>query len=188
MDMRSMFYGCSGLTSLNLKSFNTENVKDMGYMFAGCSGLTSLDLSNFNTSNVMGMYAMFEGGSALTSLVLSNFNTEKVKNMSRMFLDCSKLATIVSNKTWKSKESQEMFEGCTALKGAVAYDESKTDVTMANPETGYFTQTKPTALLPMLAPARANGIYTLQGKRISTDRQHLPAGVYIVNGKKVVVP
>lgn len=81
-----------------------------------------------------------------------------------------------------------MFLGCTALKGAVAYDESKTDATMANPETGYFTKTKPTALLPMLAPARANGIYTLQGKRVSTDRQHLPAGVYIVNGKKVVVP
>jgi len=59
---------------------------------------------------------------------------------------------------------------------------------MANPETGYFTKTKPTALLPMLAPARENGIYTLQGKRVSTDRQHLPAGVYIVNGNKVVVP
>ena len=32
-----------------------------------------------------------------------------------------------------------MFVGCTQLKGAVAYDKYKTDATMANPETGYFT-------------------------------------------------
>ena len=50
-----MFYGCSGLTSLDVSGFNTDNVTDMGWMFAGCSGLTSLDVSGFNTSNVTNM-------------------------------------------------------------------------------------------------------------------------------------
>ena len=60
--------------------------------------------------------------------------------MSRMFSGCSALATISSNTAWQCPQSEEMFAGCTQLKGAVAYDENKTDVTMANPETGYFTR------------------------------------------------
>ena len=76
-----------------------------------------------------------------------------------------------------------MFKDCTQLKGAVAYDDSKTDATMANPTTGYFTKTKPTAIEQMFLNAhKAKGIYTLQGKRISGSVEHLPAGVYIVNG------
>ena len=186
--MSEMFEGCSALTVLDLNHFNTSNVTQMSEMFADCSALTSLDLKSFKTEKVTTMFGMFLGCAALTSLDLSSFNTSNVTNMNWMFLDCSQLANIVCDKTWKSKESRDMFKGCTALKGAVAYNTRKTDVKMANPETGYFTKTKPTALLPMLAPARENGIYTLQGKRVSTDRQHLPAGVYIVNGKKVVVP
>ena len=38
--MRSMFYKCSSLTSLNLSNFNTNNVKDMSGMFYGCRNLT----------------------------------------------------------------------------------------------------------------------------------------------------
>ena len=76
-----------------------------------------------------------------------------------------------------------MFKGCTQLQGAVKYDASKLDGTMANPTTGYFTKTKPTAIEQMFLNAhKAKGIYTLQGKRVSGDFQHLPAGVYIVNG------
>ena len=60
--------------------------------------------------------------------------------MSRMFSGCSALATISSNTAWQCPQSEEMFAGCTQLKGAVAYDENKTDVKMANPETGYFTR------------------------------------------------
>ena len=33
-----------------------------------------------------------------------------------------------------------MFSGCDFLKGAMAYDRKRYDVSMANPETGYFTQ------------------------------------------------
>ena len=57
-----MFYHCSNhLTSLDLSSFNTSNVKDMSSMFYGYNSLTSLDLSSFDTSNVKNMTAMFYG-------------------------------------------------------------------------------------------------------------------------------
>ena len=51
-DMDGMFYGCSGLTSLDVSHFNTQNVADMDWMFSDCSGLTSLDVSRFNTQKV----------------------------------------------------------------------------------------------------------------------------------------
>ena len=50
--MRSMFYNCNSLKSLDLSNFNTQNVAYMSDMFYNCNSLTSLDLLNFNTQNV----------------------------------------------------------------------------------------------------------------------------------------
>jgi len=134
------------------------------------------------------MSGMFAGSSGLTSLDLSRLNTQNVTDMRYMFYGCSALTTISSNTAWQCPESVSMFAGCTKLKGAVAYDENKTDVTMANPETGYFTA-KPTAVESVRFGAdSAQHIYTLQGKRVRGAWKHLPAGVYVVNGKKTVKP
>ena len=64
---------------------------------------------------------------------------KNVFDMSRMFSGCSALTSIRCNTDWHCPESEGMFADCTKLKGAVAYDENETDVTMADPETGYFT-------------------------------------------------
>ena len=40
--MSLMFYGCGSLTTLDLSSFDTSNVTDMGYMFCDCSNLTNI--------------------------------------------------------------------------------------------------------------------------------------------------
>ena len=187
-DMGGMFVGCSGLPSLDLSHFNTQNVTNMAVMFSGCSGLPSLDLSHFNTQNVTDMGGMFYDCWGLPSLDLSHFNTQNVTDMSWMFSYCSALTTINSNTAWQCRKSKGMFAGCTQLKGAVAYDENKTDATMANPETGYFTA-KPTAVESVHFGAdSAQHIYTLQGKRVRGAWKHLPAGVYVVNGKKTVKP
>ena len=187
-DMSWMFDGCSGLTSLDVSHFNTQNVTYMNYMFSGCSGLTSLDVSNFNTQNVTNMRKMFSGCSVLTSLDVSNFNTQNVTYMQFMFSGCSALTTINSNTAWQCPTSVNMFAGCEQLKGAVPYDENKTNFTMANPETGYFTA-KPTAVESVRFGADSvQHIYTLQGKRVREAWKHLPAGVYVVNGKKTVKP
>ena len=187
-DMYEMFAGCSGLTSLDLSHFNTQKVTDMSWMFSHCSGLTSLDLSHFNTQKVTDMGWMFYGCSGLTSLDVSHFNTQNVTFMDRMFWGCSALTTIYSNTDWHCPGSFNMFVGCTQLKGAVAYDENKTDVTMADPETGYFTAKPTTVESVRFGADDAQHIYTLQGKRVRGAWKHLPAGVYVVNGKKTVKP
>ena len=186
--MSVMFAGCSGLTSLDLSHFNTQNVTDMRYMFSYCSGLPSLDLSHFNTQNVTDMGGMFEGCSGLTSLDVSHFNTQNVTDMIEMFKGCSALMTINSNTAWHCPKSNDMFADCWQLTGAVAYDENKTDATMANPETGYFTAKSTKVESVRFGADGAQHIYTLQGKRVRGAWKHLPAGVYVVNGKKTVKP
>ena len=118
-------------------------------MFGECSGLTSLDLSNFNTQNVTNMENMFSQCSGLTSLDLSSFNTQNVTTMLYMFHICSSLTTIYAGSGWSTAavtESNYMFSSCTKLVGGAGttYDANHTDHTYAhidggtaNP--GYFT-------------------------------------------------
>ena len=188
-EMYSMFDGCSALTSLDVSGFNTANVTDMGYMFNGCESLASIDVSKLNTERVRFMESMFNGCAALTTLDVTNFATERVRYMDNMFRDCSALTTIKCDNTWTCGTSTDMFKGCTALKGAVEYDENATDVAMANPKTGYFTGEGTTAISEINADAEggATVIYNLHGVKMHDDLQSLPAGIYIVNGKKVIV-
>ena len=190
-DMSYMFCWCSSLTSLDVSNFNTANVTDMSWMFYRCKVQTSLDVSKFNTAKVTDMKGMFSDCSALTSLDVSNFNTANVTYMSNMFSDCSALTTIFCNDDWKSdivQNSTDMFRDCSKLKGAVAYNQTKTDVTMANPTTGYFTKKSATGITPPTAaePLKRQGIYNLQGVKMQGSLDQLPAGVYIVDGKKIV--
>ena len=174
-DMGGIFYGCTGLTSLNLSNFNTSAVTNMGLMFSGCSGLTSLNVSNFNTSAVTNMSWMFEDCRYLKELNVSNFKTSAVAYMYEMFRDCSGLKTIINTQTWQCEKSQDMFKGCTQLKGAVKYDESKVDATMANPTTGYFSQKLPSAIGRVVFDGNnATQIYNLQGKRVNANQRHPP--------------
>ena len=138
----NMFYGCSNLTTLDLSSFNTSNVTNMQGMFSGCSSLVNLNLSSFNTSNVTNMYSMFSGCSSLVNLNLSSFNTSNVTNMYSMFAFCKNIKTIYVSDLWNTSNvtsSSLMFHSCTSLSGAVSYDNTKTDISMANYTTGYLT-------------------------------------------------
>ena len=168
-NMEFMFYSCRNLTFLNLSNFKTENVKNMSGMFEDCSSLTFLDLSNFKTENVQYMSYMFSGCSSLTSLDLSNFKTENVKNMNSMFWECNSLQNIYCNDTWTCSQSVGMFSGCTSLQGAVAYYSSKTDASMANPETGYFTKKGITGVATTTneGDASIQTIYSTDGRRLN---------------------
>ena len=77
--MSHMFYECSSLESIDLSSFNTNNVTDMYSMFFGCTSLESIDLSSFNTNNVTYMYNMFyECSSLKKENVKINKNEKKI--------------------------------------------------------------------------------------------------------------
>ena len=141
-NMQGMFSGCSSLVNLNLSSFNTSNVTNMQGMFYGCSSLVNLNLSSFNTSNVTNMNGMFYDCSSLVNLNLSSFNTSNVTNMYSMFAFCKNIKTIYVSDLWNTSNvtsSSLMFHSCTSLSGAVSYDNTKTDISMANYTTGYLT-------------------------------------------------
>ena len=112
---------------------------------------------------------MFYGCQSLTSLDLSNFDTENVQNVSCMFWDCNSLQNIYCNDTWTCSQSWEMFFGCTSLQGAVAYDASKRDASMANPETGYFTKKGITGVATATneGDASIQTIYSTDGRRLN---------------------
>ena len=138
--MRGMFSHCQSLTSLDLSGFDTSKVTSMWKMFYGCSALTTLDLSSFDTSQVTDMSRMFEDCSSLTSLDLSSFDTSQVTYMSYMFSGCKSLITIYCKSSWNCDSSANMFTGCVSLSGAATYEKGRDDVSMANPQTGYFTK------------------------------------------------
>ena len=130
-NMNSMFSSCYKLTSLDLKNFKTENVTDMSCMFSNCFKLTSLDLKNFKTENVTNMSWMFSNCFNLTSLDLTNFNTAKVKNMDYMFNRSSALTTIFASDkfvTGQVTNGVNMFSGCNNLKGAIEYDKNNSKI------------------------------------------------------------
>ena len=79
-DMSSMFYRCSGLTSLDLSGFDTSAVTSMDYMFSDCSSLTSLILGpNFfkapNVTSIDFSYcSKWTNNTVVTSLVTNSYD------------------------------------------------------------------------------------------------------------------
>ena len=116
-NMYGMFGKCSGLTELDLSSFNTSNVTDMSYMFNACSKLTLLNLSSFDTSKVTNSRNMFYMCTGLTELDLSSFNTSNVTDMSYMFYACRNLTSLNLNNFNTSNviDMSNMFYMCNGL-------------------------------------------------------------------------
>ncbi|WP_363290162.1 BspA family leucine-rich repeat surface protein [uncultured Prevotella sp.] len=142
-DMSKMFNLCKSLESLDLSNFNTQKVTLMDNMFNQCLQLTSLDLSNFDTQKVTKMNNMFFYCTGLKTVDISNFNTQAVKNMDSMFRYCTNLTTIYVGEnfvTTNARYSDNMFDNCQLLKGAIAYNANKTNRIFANYKTGYFTK------------------------------------------------
>ena len=199
--MSSMFRGCSALTALDLSSFMTTSVSNMSSMFQGCSSLKALDLSSFNGRAVENMENMFADCTALTHLDLSYFYPKNVDNMVEMFFNCRELTSIYCKITWSCGKSEGMFEECRKLRGAVPYDFTRTDVEMANPETGYFSSEEPNLPVPEKKPEAAPekkeepanneeqmtpnefvncSFFTMQGVPIEGGVADLPAGMYLM--------
>ena len=146
-NMTGMFNVCASLKELDLSNFNTKNVTNMSNMFYYCTNLKELNISSFDTSNVTNMTGMFFGCSSLEEIDIHNFETKNVTNMSNMFRICFKLKTIYVSELWNTSlvtDSTYMFLSDTLLTGAVPFDSTKTDASMANYTTGYLTYKKNT--------------------------------------------
>ena len=119
VDTSNMFFGCTKISSIDMTSVDTSNVKNMSCMLNGCAELKYIDLRTFDTSSVVNMHGMFFGCIDLAHVNLSSFNTSNVINMSSMFLYCSKLITLdlSSFDTSNVLNMSCMFEGCSNLTG-----------------------------------------------------------------------
>ena len=129
-NMQDMFFNNSLLDNIDVSTFNTKNVIDMGGMFAMC-GFISLDLSNFNTENLANIYveelrrsrSIFSFCSSLTTIDLSSFNTKKItqfgssSSANGMFYECSSLTSLdlSSFDTSNAINMYYMFSGCSSL-------------------------------------------------------------------------
>ena len=118
-DLNSWFKDSEQLQSLDLRSLNTSNVKNMSYMFYSCNALESITFGgNFDTSKVTTMEHMFSHCEKLQTLDLSSFNTENVGSMMGMFNYCKVLEQLdLSNfNTGNVITMNNMFGSCHALK------------------------------------------------------------------------
>ena len=141
-DMTWLFKDCKSLTSINVSNFDTSKVTKMGGMFAGCNLLTNLNLTNFDTSKATSLTSMFYYCQSLESLDLSNFDTSSATEMTNMFTGAKNLKVIYVSNKWNTSNvtnTGNMFGFCTSLAGAVPFDSTKTDVSMANYTNGYLT-------------------------------------------------
>ena len=123
-NMQDMFSYNPLLDNIDVSTFNTKNVIDMGGMFAFC-GVISLDLSNFNTENLANIFveeyrrnrSIFSRCPSLTTIDLSSFNTTNVTNMRYMFYVCSSLTSLDLNSfnTTNVTNMSEIFSTCSSL-------------------------------------------------------------------------
>lgn len=158
-NMLEFFRGLNNLTTIEgMRNLNTENVDNMGFVFYQCKKLTSVDLSHFDTEKVQTMTYMFSDCKELVTLDVSGFNTANVTDMEGMFAQSTALTTIYCNTDWalvaqnngKQLNSNNMFYGCTSLKGGMGAEYNATDpqcqtAKNAHPDNltsrGFFTST-----------------------------------------------
>ena len=113
-NMRSMFYDCGSLTSLDLSGFDTSKVTDMARMFSSCGSLSKLDLSGFDSSNVGNMEDIFYGCSSLKNLTCSDR-----KILAKYSASAASLSTdvhVMARTFYASGREEECFWGQTQYK------------------------------------------------------------------------
>ena len=145
--MEYTFQGCSSLKSLDLSSWDVSELSGWAGLwqtFSEASSLENLNISGWKISNkVTSLYGTFNGCKSLKSLDLSGWDTSNVTDMRYLFRYSNNLTTIYVSDLWDTSsatDSYSVFTDCTSLKGAVSYDSSKTDVSMANYTNGYLTK------------------------------------------------
>lgn len=124
-NMSYWFYDMSNLTSIDFGLLDLSRVSSMYSLFNRCSRLKTLDLSSFSTSTVTNIGYMFANTDIESIVLPDTFVTTNVTNMSYLFYYCSKLGEVVlpSNFVIKSGvDVRNMFNGCSSLKSIVLSD------------------------------------------------------------------
>ncbi|MCT4420600.1 BspA family leucine-rich repeat surface protein, partial [Leuconostoc falkenbergense] len=151
--MAYWFQQDSALATPDLSAFNTSNVTNLTYMFSG-SGVTSLDLSSWDVTKVTSFSNMFLNATKLTTLNLSTWGVERTAtmvDMSYMFKDTVNLTNLnlTDFKTTNVTNMDSMFRGTDVGIGnkLVSLDLSDWDVTKVTRFSEMFRDTSNLATL-----------------------------------------
>ncbi|OMP29708.1 BspA family leucine-rich repeat surface protein, partial [Mangrovimonas sp. DI 80] len=84
--LRSMFYGCSSITTLpGLETWDTSKVITLQSMFSGCTSITTLPgIETWDVSNVINMEKMFSGATNFNQS-LNDWDVSSVTSVNEMF-------------------------------------------------------------------------------------------------------
>ena len=203
----SAFSSCSSLTDITIPE-NSQLTSIGSSAFSGCSSLTDITIPENSQLTSIGEYA-FDGCSSLTTITLPEGVTSIGE---RAFCDCSSLTTIVLPKSVEHIYSNA-FSNCLELSDVYCYAETVpgTEADAFNDSyIEYATLHVPASAMndyKTTAPWSSFGnilalteeetdveqltkdnsqliIYDLCGQRIDRIER---GGIYIVNGKKVVI-
>ena len=120
-DMSKMFYNCKNLREIKFsKSFITQNVKNMSFMFFGCRNLKYLDLSFFDTRNVDDMTGMFYNCRKLQLSDLSFLKIKEQTSIKGMFYNCKNLENLLS-------ENKKIFHDYNSIKEDISKSDNLSD-------------------------------------------------------------
>lgn len=172
------FMNCTSLGSIELP----KSVQTLGTSaFNGCAHLSEAALGDGLTH--IGMSA-FEN---CTGLYAVRFGSSLIDIERRAFYGCTTLPEIVLPASVTSTGS-EAFHNCKSL---VKVTISNSNATFDSPfqstvQAFYMKEVYPYKYILVLPTSAA--IYTLDGRRVNaTSTKGLPAGVYVVDGKKTIV-
>ena len=144
--MSRMFATCNSLINIDVESFDTSNVTNIGEMFNGCEKLKKINVSRWDVSKVKNTSYTFNFCKSIQSLDFVNWNMHSVTDMTNMLGNCISLHTLIGEKTL-----QDVENGIVALRG-----------TKANIQTNY----SPLRFSSILA--LANGLADLTGGNAQT--------------------
>ncbi len=184
-----VFYGCRALTTVTMPAAEA-GLTNISYAFQNCSALTTIDLSNCNS--ISNTANAFDGCSLLESVVFPATITLKKD----MFAYCSALKSI----DWSSYAGTVAPTYVAIVDG---FDPMPSNITLTVPEAAYdsfaadakwskFILVKATnTSVSNIDAENANAlkeVYDLNGRYLGTfkDIHDLPAGIYVVNGKKIL--
>ena len=204
--MLNIFYGCSGLTSVTIGNGLTHISEGA---FSGCSGLTSVTIPESVTS--IGSYS-FMSCSSLTSVTIPKSVTSISDGA---FYGCKVLANVIIPNSVTSI-SDYAFRDCTGLTSITSYiqepfatkncwGEVNKSIPLYVPYgtkekyqnadgwkefTNIIEMDETAGIESLTSDPSAKGeesgiIYSLDGRKVSNSG--LPKGIYIKNGKKVVI-
>lgn len=182
-----IFYGCRALTTVTMPTAEA-GFSNISYAFQNCTALTAIDLSTCtsitNTANA------FDGCESLASVVLPGTITLK----SNMFAYCPALTSI----DWSAYEGTEAPAYVAIIDG---FDPMPSNVTLIVPEAAYdsfaanakwakfnLKKATETAITDISKADAIQVVYDLNGRYVGSfeNTNELPAGLYIINGKKVI--